>query len=200
MRRRWAASEAIELGRGGVSCVAKATGMSRTTVLAGVREMKDQEDPQTSVQPRIRRPGGGRKKAEQVDSALNEALDALIDPVSRGHPESPLRWTCKSTRQLANELCRRNHPVSARTVARLLYAAGYSLQANRKTREGQRSSRPRCTVRAHQSTGATSAKARPAGDLDRHEKEGIDRGFQECRTRMATEAGAAKSSRPRLQG
>ncbi len=137
MRRRWAASEAIELGRGGVSCVAKATGMSRTTVLAGVREMKDQEDPQTSVQPRIRRPGGGRKKAEQVDSALNEALEALIDPVTRGHPESPLRWTCKSTRQLANELCRRNHPVSARTVARLLYAAGYSLQANRKTREGK---------------------------------------------------------------
>jgi hypothetical protein len=89
------------------------------------------------VQPRIRRPGGGRKKAEQVDSALIEALEALIDPVTRGHPESPLRWTCKSTRQLANELCRQNHPVSARTVARLLYAAGYSLQANRKTREGK---------------------------------------------------------------
>jgi hypothetical protein len=137
MRRQWAASEAIELGRGGVSCVAKATGMSRTTVLAGVRELKDQEDPQTLVQPRIRRPGGGRKKAEQVDSALIEALEALIDPVTRGHPESPLRWTCKSTRQLANELCRQNHPVSARTVARLLYAAGYSLQANRKTREGK---------------------------------------------------------------
>jgi DDE family transposase len=137
MRRQWAASEAIEMGRGGVSCVAKATGMSRTTVLAGVRELKDQEDPQTLVQPRIRRPGGGRKKAEQVDSALIEALEAMIDPVTRGHPESPLRWTCKSTRQLANELCRQNHPVSARTVARLLYAAGYSLQANRKTREGK---------------------------------------------------------------
>jgi hypothetical protein len=137
MRRQWAASEAIEMGRGGVSSVAKATGMSRTTVLAGVRELKDQEDPQTLVQPRIRRPGGGRKKAEQVDSALIESLEALIDPVTRGHPESPLRWTCKSTRQLANELCRQNHPVSARTVARLLYAAGYSLQANRKTREGK---------------------------------------------------------------
>lgn len=137
MRRQWAASEAIEMGRGGVSCVAKATGMSRTTVLAGVRELKDQEDPQTLVQPRIRRPGGGRKKAEQVDSALIEALEALIDPVTRGHPESPLRWTCKSTRRLADELCRQNHPVSARTVARLLYAAGYSLQANRKTREGK---------------------------------------------------------------
>jgi hypothetical protein len=137
MRRQWSASEAIEMGRGGVSCVAKATGMSRTTILAGVRELKDQEDPQTLVQPRIRRPGGGRKKAEQVDSAIIEALEALIDPVTRGHPESPLRWTCKSTRQLANELCRQNHPVSARTVARLLYAAGYSLQANRKTREGK---------------------------------------------------------------
>jgi Rhodopirellula transposase DDE domain len=137
MRGQWAASEAMEMGRGGVSCVAKATGMSRTTVLAGVRELKDQEDSQMLAQPRVRRPGGGRKKAEQVDSALIEALETLIDPVTRGHPESPLRWTCKSTRQLANELCRQNHPVSARTVARLLYAAGYSLQANRKMREGK---------------------------------------------------------------
>src|ERR1700678_2454045 len=80
MRRQWAAAEAIELGRGGMSCVAKATGMSRTTILAGVRDLKDQEDSQMLEQPRIGRPGGGRKKVEQLDSTLIEALETLIDP------------------------------------------------------------------------------------------------------------------------
>ena len=137
IRRHWAATEAIELGWGGVSHVARATGLSRTTILAGVRELKAQEASGAAPSPGIRRPGGGRKLLVETDPELWDALDALVDPMTRGHPETPLRWTCKSTRQLAAELTRQNHPVSDRTVACLLYAAGYSLQANRKTREGK---------------------------------------------------------------
>jgi len=135
-RRHWAATEAKELAWGGVSAVAKATGLSRTTILAGIRELEER-DASGSVPDRgVRRAGGGRKPLVETDLGLWAALDALVDPMTRGHPESPLRWTCKSTRQLAAELCRQNHPVSDRTVAALLYASGYSLQVNRKTREG----------------------------------------------------------------
>ena len=134
-RRHWAATEAAELPRGGVSWVAAATGPSRTTILAGMRELRD---PGSDAAPpgRIRRAGGGRLCVEKADPGLEEALDVLIDPVTRGDPESPLRWTCKSTRRLAEELCRQGHRVCARTVAALLKGMGYSLQANRKTREG----------------------------------------------------------------
>ena len=137
VRRHWAATEATELGWGGISQVARATGISRTTILAGVRELKAQEASGTAPSPGIRRPGGGRKLLVESDPELWDALDALVDPMTRGHPETPLRWTCKSTRELADELTRQHHPVSDRTVACLLYAAGYSLQANRKTREGK---------------------------------------------------------------
>jgi hypothetical protein len=136
MRRQWAAAEAMEFPWGGISCVANATGISRTTILAGIRELRIQESSPSLPNPGIRRPGGGRKLILETDPGLWAALDAMVDPVTRGHPESPLRWTCKSTRKLAEELCRQGHPVSDRTVARLLYDAGYSLQANRKTREG----------------------------------------------------------------
>jgi hypothetical protein len=137
MRRQWAAAEAMQLAWGGISCVAKATGISRTTILAGIRELKIQESTKSRPNLGVRRPGGGRKLLVETDPGLWAALDALVDPMTRGHPETPLRWTCKSTRQLAEELCRQNHPISDRTVAALLYAAGYSLQANRKTREGK---------------------------------------------------------------
>jgi len=136
MRRQWAAAEAVELGWGGISHVANATGISRTTILAGVRELKAQVGLE-SLPPGIRRPGGGRKLLVETDPGLWDALDALVEPMTRGHPETPLRWTCKSTRRLAEELTRQHHPVSDRTVAALLHAAGYSLQANRKTREGK---------------------------------------------------------------
>jgi hypothetical protein len=136
MRRQWAAAEAMELAWGGISCVANATGISRTTILAGIRELRFQESSQSFPEAGIRRLGGGRKRVLVTDPGLWTALDALVDPLTRGHPESPLRWTCKSTRKLAEELCRQGHPVCDRTVARLLYDAGYSLQANRKTREG----------------------------------------------------------------
>lgn len=135
-RRQWAAAESRELGWGGVSLVARATNLSRPTINAGLREL-DQPSEQRAVDAAwVRRAGGGRRRLVETDSDLYAALEALIDPVTRGDPESPLRWTCKSTRRLADELTRQQHPVSARTVATLLKEAGYSLQANRKAREG----------------------------------------------------------------
>jgi Rhodopirellula transposase DDE domain len=137
-RRQWAAAEARELGWGGVSLVARATGLSRPTITAGMREL-DQPGAQRAAQAgRVRRPGGGRPPLTSTDPGLRAALESLLEPVTRGDPESPLRWTCKSTRRLAEELTRQDHPVGPRTVAALLHAAGYSLQANRKTREGSR--------------------------------------------------------------
>ena len=137
MRRQWAATEASALGWGGVSSVSLATGMSRNTILSGARELQCRRDhPEIPVSPRIRHLGGGRKPVTQHDPGLEAALEALVNPATRGHPESPLRWTCKSTGILAGELQRQNHQVSDRTVAALLKAIGYSLQANRKMREG----------------------------------------------------------------
>jgi hypothetical protein len=137
MRRQWAGCEASGLGWGGVTAVAAATGLAWNTIKAGVRELNRRaERPDESVEERIRRRGGGRKRLTETDPQLLKALEALVDPVTRGHPESPLRWTCKSTAKLADELTRRNHPVTDRTVATMLKEAGYSLQANRKTREG----------------------------------------------------------------
>jgi Rhodopirellula transposase DDE domain len=135
MRRQWAASEARELSWGGVMCVAKATGLSRTTIAAGVAELQAAVDTAQLGTP-LRRPGAGRKTLDHHDPELWAALDALVEPVTRGDPETPLRWTCKSTRRLAEELTRQGHPISAGTVASMLRDLGYSLQANRKTREG----------------------------------------------------------------
>jgi hypothetical protein len=137
MRRQWAATEALAVGRGGVSAVAVATGLARNTVMAGMREVKHRRRyPSTKLSDRIRSAGGGRKPLTQTDPGLERTLLALLEPATRGHPESPLRWTCKSTSKLAEELQRQHHPVTDRTVARLLKNAGYSLQSNRKTREG----------------------------------------------------------------
>jgi len=135
-RRQWAAAEARELGWGGVSAVARATGLSRTTITAGLRELELPSKQRAVEGMRIRRPGGGRKTLAETDPGLLAALEALIEPVTRGDPQSPLRWTCKSTRRLADELTRQRHAIGANTVAALLRQAGYSLQANRKSREG----------------------------------------------------------------
>jgi Rhodopirellula transposase DDE domain len=135
-RRQWAAAEAREVGYGGVSVVARATGLARSTIHAGLRDLRASRRQRRQAANRIRGAGGGRRRVTTNDPALLSALLALIEATTRGDPESPLRWTCKSTAQLAHELTRQHHPVSPRTVATLLKDAGYSLQANRKTREG----------------------------------------------------------------
>jgi Rhodopirellula transposase DDE domain len=132
-RRVWAAAEALELGWGGVSAVAVATGLSRTTIRAGILELQKP----TAESSRVRRPGGGRKPLTTDDSGLRSALEALVEPTERGEPESPLRWTIRSARVLAKKLTEQGHPVSHSTVTSLLREAGFSLQANRKTREGK---------------------------------------------------------------
>ena len=136
-RRLWAASEAIEIGWGGVTSVAVATRMSPTTVAAGVKELRTPKRGKAALPAeRIRNAGGGRHRATQDDPQLLSALDGLVEPTSRGDPECPLRWTIKSSRTLAVELARQEHAVSHSTVTALLGQAGYSLQGNRKTREG----------------------------------------------------------------
>jgi len=134
-RRIWAASEALQLGRGGISVVAAAIGMSPTTIRRGLREIQLRQVEQLP-QECSRLEGGGRKNVETIYRDIHQHLDALIDPLMRGDPESPLRWTCKSLRKLASELNNRKIHVSPNTVRFLLYDMEYSLQANRKTREG----------------------------------------------------------------
>jgi transposase len=136
-RRLWAATEARALGRGGISRVAEATGLSRLTIRAGLDELATTTGDEDDLAGRTRRPGGGRKPLTETDSRLLGALEALVDPVTRGDPMSPLRWTCKSAAKLAAELTARGHPASERSVNRLLHDLGYSLQSNRKTIEGK---------------------------------------------------------------
>ena len=139
--RLWAATEAHALGRGGISQVARATGISRKRIHHGLRDLEQQGEttPATAkYRPeRVRRPGGGRRALTDKDPELVRQLEALVAPATRGDPMSPLRWTSKSTYQLAAELTAGGHPVSPRTVAALLKEQGYSLQGLRKTREGK---------------------------------------------------------------
>jgi len=134
-KRIWAATEAFALGRGGISAVSRATGIHRNTIARGIGEL---ESPEMPAPDRIRQQGGGRKRSSVIDTTLIEDLERLIDPVTRGDPESPLRWTCKSLRKLSDELKRKGHQVSHTVVAALLHEMGYSLQANRKVREGKK--------------------------------------------------------------
>lgn len=132
-RRLLAAAESKALGRGGISAVSKTTGVSRQVIRQGLREL---EQSPTHPAGRIRRPGGGRKSARQKDPTLVADLEKLVEPTTRGDPESWLLWTSKSVRKLAEELERMGHEVSYPVVAELLHEMGYSLQANRKTKEG----------------------------------------------------------------
>jgi transposase len=132
-RRIWAATEARAAGWGGISGVARATGISYSTIQRGLQELKTTRP---LAPGRIRRPGGGRKRAVDKDPTLLADLEGLVEPTASGDPMSPLRWTSKSVRQLAASLQGMGHQVSRQLVAELLTAAGYSLQANRKTREG----------------------------------------------------------------
>jgi hypothetical protein len=133
-RRLWAAVEASSLGYGGISVVARATGISRRAIHAGLRELRTLQ----SSWPvrRIRSVGGGRKPLVMTQPELPDALEALVEPTVRGDPESALRWTCKSVRRLAAELQEQGFHIERQKVANLLHELGYSLQANRKTREG----------------------------------------------------------------
>lgn len=131
-RRVWAAAEALAIGANGNTIVAEATGMSRTTIVKAQQEV----EAATAVPDRQRRPGGGRKPLSEIDETLLTDLDRLIDPATRGDPQSPLRWTCKSTYHLAEALQHQGHAISQRSVCRLLATLGYSLQSNRKTEEG----------------------------------------------------------------
>ena len=136
-RRQWAATESRDYGYGGMTAVAAATGLARDTIAAGLRELEYREcQTDEPVADRLRHCGAGRKSLTVSDPMLVAALEALVEPLTRGDPESLLRWTCKSTRCLAAELTSQGHRVGYRTVAWLLHEAGYSLQANRKTREG----------------------------------------------------------------
>src|SRR6266540_6966269 len=133
-RRLMAGAGARTLGRGGIAAVARATGLSRTTIRKGAIEL---ERGPVAAEDRVRRPGAGRKRATERDPGLVAALEALVDPHTRGDPESPLRWTCKSTRQLADALTAAGHPTSHVRAGELLRSLGYSLQANAKTKEGK---------------------------------------------------------------
>jgi hypothetical protein len=131
-RRMVAASEALGLGYGGITRVSRACGMSRVTITRGIAEL----DAEPLEAGRIRRPGAGRPSVAKRDPDLPRSLEALVEPLARGDPESPLRWTCKSVRALARELDARRHPVSHEKVAQMLRQMNYSLQGNRKTEEG----------------------------------------------------------------
>jgi len=132
-RRLFAANEALSLGWGGISAVSRATGLSRQVISAGIQELQGGNQAEVG---RVRRKGGGRKSNVSKDPKLSEDLERLVEPVTRGDPDSPLRWTSKSVRKLAKELQRLGHQVSHELVSELLHGLGYSLQALRKTREG----------------------------------------------------------------
>jgi predicted fused transcriptional regulator/phosphomethylpyrimidine kinase len=137
-RRLWAAAEARSLGRGGIAAVMAATGMSSATVAKGLGELDGAKSAGVALPPgRIRQPGGGRKRVRETQPGLPAALARLVEPTARGDPQSRLRWTCKSTSKLASELRRQGFQVGARTVAKELKEQQFSLQANRKTREGE---------------------------------------------------------------
>jgi hypothetical protein len=134
VRRLMLAAEALAIGHGGQVAVARATGVSRTMIQRGIREVLQPE--LRAPKGRVRRPGGGRKAMVTIDPTLRADLERLVEPTSRGDPESPLRWTCKSIRKLAAELTAQGHQTSHRMAADLLHDLGYSLQANQKTLEG----------------------------------------------------------------
>jgi Rhodopirellula transposase DDE domain len=168
-RRVWLGAEARELGSSGVRIVADAVGVSPDTVRRGRDEL---DDPQPLEVGRSRVPGGGRKRADMRDPGLAGALDKLVDPESRGDPMTPLRWTCKSLRQLAAQLCSQGHQASATLVARLLHEAGYSLQSNAKTVEGnQNPDRDAQFRHIHDTAAGFLAAGDPVVSIDCKKKE-----------------------------
>ena len=136
-RRLWAATEAKSLGHGGISIVSRVTGLSRTTIHLGIKNIADPAYHSTKEIGRIRSSGGGRKPITETDPTVLTDLEHLVEPSTRGDPESPLRWTCKSVRQLAAALKEKGHKIGRQKIAHFLSILGYSLQANNKTKEGK---------------------------------------------------------------
>src|SRR5438552_1853670 len=170
-RRRWAAVEARSLGRGGITAVAKATGLSDRTVRTGMGELRAG----VRLPPgRQRQAGGGRQAAQEKAPELLQALEGLVEPATRGDPQSPLKWTCKSTRELSEELTQRGQAVSRTTVAKLLRETGYSLQANRKSMEGtQHPDRNAQFEHINRRVKAQKRAGQPALSVDTKKKENI---------------------------
>lgn len=135
-RRLWAATEAEALGYGGILALHRATGLSQNTIRAGLEELRS-ESTELPAPERIRQAGGGRKRVEEREPLILEALDSLVEPTSQGEPECPLRWTCKSVNQLTDALQEQGYTICAMTVYTLLVEMGYSLQSDRKTQEGK---------------------------------------------------------------
>ena len=172
-RRLWAATEAQAVGYGGASLGARATGISRSTIMRGLREVRRGA---RLAAGRIRRPGGGRKPATTTDPRLRAALDRLVEPTSRGDPDAPLRWTCHSTRALARGLEAQGHRVSDWVVRQLLHHAGYSLQANHKPLEGARHPDRDAQFRYIQAGVTAQLRRRqPAISVDTKKKEVVGR-------------------------
>ena len=169
-RRAVAAAEALALGWGGISLVARATGLARATIGLGIQELQGTRPP--LAPGRIRRPGGGRKPLAATTAGIVAALDQLVDPTTRGDPESPLRWTCLSVRQLARALADQGYRVSHQWVATRLHALGYSLQANRKTREGaEQPDRDAQFAHINRTSAAFLAAGEPVISVDTKKKE-----------------------------
>ena len=172
-RRLFGAAEAVAQGHGGIAMVARATGLAPRTIAVGIAELRDAEREGSVGDPsRIRRPGGGRNKATDKDPTLVSDLEGLLEPATRGDPESPLRWTSKSIRRLADELIRQGHATSARMVAKLLKQMGYSLQANSKTLEGSKNpDRNAQFEHIREQVGASLATGDPVISVDTKKKE-----------------------------
>src|ERR1700693_5228050 len=167
-RRLVAAADAQLLGHGGIATLSRITGLSRTTLHKGLQELEGSQVPAE----RVRREGGGRKRKSEQDPAVVKELERLVDPATRGDPMSPLRWTSKSTAKLAEELRHQGFTISARTVASMLQEQGYSLQSNRKTREG--TSHPDRDAQFQyisQQTRAFQQKGAPVISVDTKKKE-----------------------------
>ena len=169
-RRLLAAAEARSLGYGGIRRVSRASGISHTAIRRALKQL-DAPPPPAGL---VRRPGGGRKKVRDKSPAILAALEELIAPETRGDPMSPLRWTCKSTRQLAEALTRRGFAVSHRVAGELLHHLGYSLQANAKTREGKQSPDRDAQFRyISQTSGRYIAAGWPVISVDAKKKERV---------------------------
>ena len=193
-RRLFAAAEARAAGRGGIAVVSRVTRIAASTIGRGLKEIDEPQAPPD----RVRRPEGGRKPLTETDPRLLDDLNALVDSDARGDPMSPLRWTCKSLRRLAGELRKLGHEISHTVVGELLKKLNFSLQANRKTREGaDNPDRDAQFGVVNEAVKLALSENQPVISVDTKEK-GIGRRFQERRSRMAKAGRTGRGARARL--